>query len=103
MHESDVTFPLSARYYKSGEINPSTKHIWLVLHGYGQLAQYFLKKFKSIMSTNTIVIAPEGLSKFYLETLQPEGRKSDRVGATWMTRENREMDIRNYIHYLNAV
>jgi predicted esterase len=31
------------------------------------------------------------------------GRKSDRVGATWMTKENRLTDIQNYITFLNAI
>ena len=40
------------------------------------------------------IIAPQGLHKFYLEGT------SGRVGASWMTKENREDDIKNYLVYL---
>lgn len=104
MQRADIDFSFRARYYKLGEINAQTKQVWFVLHGYGQLAQYFLRKFSILQEHNICVIAPEGLSKFYLENFEPgKGRKHNRVGATWMTRENRETDIRNYIEYLNSI
>ena len=103
MTEHETSFTFSARYYKLGELSADTKQIWFVLHGYGQLGRYFLNKFESIVEKNICVIAPEGLSRFYLETPSQSKRKSDRVGATWMTRENREMDIENYIRYLDNV
>lgn len=103
MIEKEISFSFRARYYKLGEINASTRQIWFVLHGYAQLAQYFVRKFKTLEQHGICVIAPEGLSRFYLDELQPSGRKNARVGATWMTRENRLMDISNYIAYLNAV
>src|SRR5689334_7771778 len=104
MRQQEITFNFKARYYKLGEINSSTKAIWFVLHGYGQLAQYFLRKFRILEKYNICVIAPEGLSRFYLENItSPSGRNSDRVGATWMTKENRLMDIEHYIQYLNTI
>jgi len=104
MHQHDIEFQFRARYYKQGEINASTRQVWFVLHGYGQLAQYFIRKFSVLEQHHICVIAPEGLSKFYLENFEAgKGRKSNRVGATWMTRENRETDIKNYIRYLNTV
>jgi predicted esterase len=68
-----------------------------VLHGYGQLAKYFIQKFKPLLAQGFTVIAPEGLHRFYLQGT------SGRVGASWMTKENRELDIANYITYLNAL
>jgi len=103
MTVNELDFSFKARYYKLGEINASTKQVWFVLHGYGQLAQYFIRKFSVLEEQNICVIAPEGLSRFYLEELQTTGRKNNRVGATWMTKENRLTDIENYIQYLNAV
>ena len=103
MDERAISFNFKARYYKLGNISANTKAIWFVLHGYGHLAQYFLKKFNSLVDHNICVIAPEGLSRFYLEQLEEGGRKNNRVGATWMTRENREMDIENYLTFLNEV
>lgn len=103
MNESQLTFSFGARFFTSAPVTDTTEQVWFVLHGYGQLARYFLRKFDSILSDKITIVAPEGLSRFYLEPVTGTGRKNNRVGATWMTRENREMDIRNYIRYLNAV
>jgi predicted esterase len=103
MTEKEINFNFKARYYKLGEVNSSTKQIWFVLHGYGQLAKYFIRKFNVLSEKNICVIAPEGLSHFYLEPTEKGTRKNDRVGATWMTKENRLVDIENYIQYLNSI
>jgi predicted esterase len=104
MKEQELHFNCKARYYTQGELNPSTKRIWFVLHGYGQLAKFFISKFKAVSDAGVYVIAPEGLSKFYLEDVTSRARTgNNRVGATWMTRENRISDIENYIAYLNSV
>ncbi len=103
MEEKNIAFPCEARYYKLGKMDATTRQVWVVLHGYGQLAQFFIKKFQTLSEQNICVIAPEGLSRFYLSELTEQGRKDNKVGATWMTRENRTVDIRNYITYLDAV
>jgi predicted esterase len=104
MQELQVTFNFSARYFKLGKINQQTKAVWFVLHGYGHLAKYFLKKFESLTNHGVCVIAPEGLSRFYLEDVNTRNQTgNNRVGATWMTRENRLADIENYIQFLNTV
>lgn len=104
MKEQQIQFNLTARYYTLGTLSPQTKQVWFVIHGYGQLAQYFIKKFKILEAHNIYVIAPEGLSRFYLEDIPTRvAGGSNRVGATWMTRENREMDIKNYISYLQTI
>jgi Predicted esterase len=97
MPHHEVNFNFKARYFKSGEINEYTQHIWFVLHGYGQLAEYFIRKFRILEDSETCIIAPEGLARFYKE------ENAGRVGATWMTKENRLMDIENYVSYLNSV
>ncbi len=97
MNHAEVDFNFKARYYKLGERTSSTKQIWWVFHGYGQLAQFFIKKFQCLIEQEIYVIAPEGLSRFYLDG------NSGRVGATWMTRENRLIDIENYIQYLETI
>jgi predicted esterase len=104
MKQKEIDFRFKARYYKAGEIDGKTKQIWFVLHGYGQLAQYFIRKFAPLQQHDICVIAPEGLSHFYLENFEAgKGRKTNRVGATWMTRENRDTDIGNYLEYLNSI
>jgi predicted esterase len=68
-----------------------------VCHGYGQLANYFIGNFEVLQNEQTIVVAPEGLHRFYWEKF------SGRVVASWMTKEDREDDIKDYINYLNHV
>lgn len=75
----------------------SSDKLVYVLHGYGQLAKYFIQKFKPLVERGFTVIAPEGLHRFYLQGT------SGRVGASWMTKENRELDIENYLTYLNTL
>lgn len=103
MQEHNLTVDFKARYYSLGQLSDHTRQIWFVLHGYGQLARYFIRKFAVLTEQHILVIAPEGLSRFYLEKVESSGRANDRVGATWMTKENRTVDIENYLHYLNAV
>jgi predicted esterase len=106
MQSYDLSFDFKARYYTLGHLGPSTKSVWFVLHGYGQLAGYFIKKFETLKDNNIYVIAPEGLSRFYVDPLQSTPTRrghSDRVGATWMTKENRLTDIENYMTYLNSL
>ncbi|MCI0751046.1 MAG: hypothetical protein L0Y35_04355 [Flammeovirgaceae bacterium] len=102
--EHHITIPFKARYFRSGDINQYTKEVWFVLHGYGQLASFFIKKFLVLSSQNICVIAPEGLSRFYHEDVQTRSRGgNNRVGASWMTREDRLTDIDNYLTFLNEV
>lgn len=104
MIEQEVNFNFKARYFKLGTISENTKKVWFVIHGYGQLAQYFLKKFNSLQTSETCILAPEGLSRFYLEDITSRSQSgNNKVGATWMTRENRLTDIHNYITYLNKI
>lgn len=104
MQEHELSFSYKARYYKLGELSSTTKQVWFVLHGYGQLAKFFLPKFETLQKHNICVVAPEGLSRFYLEDVTKRAvTGNNRVGATWMTAENRLMDIDNYLNYLQHV
>ena len=104
MKEQEIHIDYKARYCTLGDFNEATRKIWFVLHGYGQLARFFIRKFKTLSDEGVYVIAPEGLSKFYLEDVTTRAQSGNsRVGAAWMTSENRLADIENYIHYLNTV
>ncbi len=100
-HDLPITY--KARYFTAGQVTENTRQIWFVLHGYGQLAEYFIRKFSVLQKHDIYIIAPEGLSTFYLDPIQTAGRISDRVGASWMTKENRLTDIENYLNYLNLL
>jgi len=89
----------TARYYTLGEAVSAPTDVWLVLHGYGQLAERFLQRFTPLDDGRTLVVAPEGLSRFYVDAIT-EHRK---VGASWMTREDRLNEIEDCVAYLDAV
>ncbi len=91
-----ISVKRTAQYYVLGNL-AEAKTIWLVLHGYGYAAEFFVKKFNAIVNENTCVIAPEALSKFYVNGLD------GKVGASWMTKENREEEIDDYLFYLNTL
>ena len=97
MTEHRIHFNFEGRFYALGVPGPSIKKIWFVLHGHGHLAQFFIKKFEILDDGNNLVIAPEGLNRYYLQGF------SGKVGSTWMTKEDRLTDIGNYIRFLDTV
>jgi predicted esterase len=98
MEEHHLSVPRTARYYTLGEPGPAVRQVWVVCHGYGQLAGRFVRHFEPIADASRLIVAPEGLSRFYLDSGMHE-----RVGATWMTREDRLADIEDYLRYLDAL
>jgi len=97
MKKQFLTVRRKARYFQLGKASNNTSTVWVVLHGYGMLSEFFIKKFKKLENDNTLIIAPEGLNMFYLDG------KYDRVGASWITKEEREKDIEENIDYLNSL
>jgi predicted esterase len=95
--EHRISFNFNARYETLGDFHEGVESLWVVCHGHGQLAKYFIQKFKGLDDGKTVVVAPEGLFRYYLQGF------SGRVGATWMTKEDRLSDIDNYLCYLTAV
>jgi predicted esterase len=92
-----ISVSKTARYYTLGSLNERTEEVWFVVHGFAQLAGRFLEDFESMDNGSRYIIAPEGLNKFYLRAGQPD------VGATWMTREDRESEMKDYVDYLNKL
>jgi predicted esterase len=97
MKEQTIEIKKTARYYTLGTLSENTKTVWFVCHGYGQLANYFLRNFKSLENEKTFVISPEGFHRYYLDGF------SGRVGASWMTKEGRLNDIADYVAYLDQL
>lgn len=97
MKEHFLQTARTARYFTLG--GAPAADVWFVLHGYGQLAARFLERFRPIATDARCVVAPEGLSRFYLT----EGPTERRIGASWMTREDRLHEIDDYLRYLDAV
>lgn len=82
--------------YEVVEPKAPVETVLYLLHGYGQQAKYFIRKFQKIQDS-VLVVAPEGMHRFYLEGT------SGRVGASWMTKEAREDDISDNLGWLNAL
>jgi predicted esterase len=91
-----------ARYLTLGPEQGEVAELWIVLHGYAQTAERFLRDFAPLDNGSTLIVAPEALSRFYLETTL-EGRHGQVVGATWLTREDREADLDDHLRYLDQL
>lgn len=100
MREHHLEVPRSARYFTLGDASPATREVWFVCHGYGQLAERFLRHFDPLVDGSRLVVAPEGLSRFYLGS---GAGRNDKIGASWMTREDRLNEIADYLRYLDAL
>jgi predicted esterase len=87
----------TARYFTLGTCSKQTSEIWFVLHGYAQLASDFIQPFNALNNGNRFIIAPEGLNRFYAKGLR------GKPAATWMTSEDRENEIRDYLNYLDGL
>lgn len=92
-----IAISKTARYYIMGEPSEKINSVWIVLHGYGQLAEEFGGYFKTLNNESILVVAPEALNKFYLKGF------GGKIGATWMTKEDRESEIIDYVNYLDSV
>ena len=103
MQEHRLVTTRRARYYTIGGGEQPLSEAWIVLHGLGQLASVFIKYFQSIATPGRLIVAPEALNRYYV-TPGASGRTADaKVGATWMTRMDRENEIADYVDFLDAV
>ena len=97
MQSHHISVTKTARYHTLGTLNEQTEEVWFVIHGWVQLASEYLNSFAALDNGKRYIIAPEALNRFYLKVGKPE------VVATWMTREDREAEIADYVAYLNAL
>lgn len=93
----------TARYALLGDPASDISDVWFVCHGYGQLATRFITRFEPIASAGRLIIAPEALSRFYPERMAGHHGTGSQPGASWMTSEDREAEITDYVGYLNGV
>ena len=95
--ENLITVDTTARYYCKGNISSRIKAVWFVFHGYGMKAKEFIEYFNCIADSETLIIAPEGIHRYYGRGTRGE------IRASWMTSDLREFDIENNNKYLNSV
>ena len=87
----------TARYGLLGNPGGDVREVWFALHGYGHSAEVFLGAFEPLRSPRRLFVAPEGLSRFYLQGSRGE------VGASWMTKVEREGEIADQLIWLDAL
>ena len=93
----------TARYWILGEEVERPRQLWIVLHGYQQLARRFLRRFEPLADGSRRVVAPEALSRFYTDQAPGRHGPGSEVGASWMTREERDAEIADYVRYLDRL
>ena len=97
MKEKSLSYKITNTYSTLNERTAQTKNIWIVFHGIGYLSRYFLKHFKMLNPEENYVIAPQAASKYYLNN------EYRHVGASWLTKENTEVEIKNILNYLDEI
>lgn len=100
--EHHLAVTRSARYWTLGD-EDGASDVWFVLHGYKQLARRFLRRFEPIDGAGRLIVAPEGLSRFYVSSGGGRHGAESVVGASWMTREDRLVEIDDYVAYLDRL
>lgn len=94
----------TARYAVMGSFDGPLSEVWIVCHGHGQLAARFLSRFLPLQRDDRLFVAPEALSRYYLTPPQAGPHTPNApVGATWMTSEDRENEIDDYVGYLDSL
>lgn len=90
IQEKSIEVRRTARYCVN-EVHVPPASVIYVIHGYAQLARDFIRDFEFLDNGNTLIVAPEGLSRSYFR---------EKVGASWMTKEDRSNEIHDYVNYL---
>lgn len=96
-HTKHVSYQSTNTYSTLNGVSKNTKNFWVACHGIGFLSKYFIKYFKNLDPEENYIIAPQAPSKYY----QTKAYKY--VGASWLTKENREQETENVLNYLDAV
>jgi predicted esterase len=100
-HESKVTAGVVAteihgRYLAIPPATPGPAPILVGFHGYAEAAETQIERLRAIPeSSRWLTVSIQGLHRFYLP-------RTDRVVASWMTRQDRELAIADNIAYVAA-
>jgi predicted esterase len=98
-----LTVARTARYATVGADPAHATQLWIAFHGYAHRASDFVAPFIDVVPSHVRVVAPEGLSRFYLEMPRPDGGHLARTGASWLTRDDREDELRDALAMLQSV
>lgn len=97
MKEKEIAYQITNTYSTMNELTQQTKNVWFVCHGIGFLSRYFIKYFETLNAEENYIIAPQASSKYYLKN------EYKHVGASWLTKENTQAEIKNVMANLNAI
>jgi predicted esterase len=95
--EKRISYTSRNTYSTLNHLSDRTKNVWFVFHGIGYLSRYFLKYFDGLSPEENFIIAPQAPSKYYLNS------EYKHVGASWLTREDRQVSMENIISYLDGI
>lgn len=96
--EHHISVRRTARFVTMGTPGEGIREVWFACHGYGELASTFIRGLVRLLDAESrLIVAPEALGRFYLDP------SHEKIGASWMTREDRLNGIRDYLNYLDAV
>jgi predicted esterase len=87
----------TVRYFISKKIDEKVKRVVFVLHGYAQNGDDFLKSCLALANEETLLVAPEGMSKFYWKDF------TSNPSSSWMTSLERENELMDTMNYLSQV
>ncbi|MCC7015487.1 MAG: phospholipase [Planctomycetes bacterium] len=96
MEEHRLEVARTARVLVAGDLR-GAREVWIVVHGYAQSADEMLAQCAPLGRAERALVAPEALSRFYRRG------SSGPVGASWTTREHRELEIGDTTAYLERV
>jgi len=97
MQEKTINYKHTNTFSTSNEYTSKTKNVWFVLHGMGYLSKYFIKYFEDLNPLENYIIAPQAHSKYY------QDKKYKYIGASWLTREQIDLELENVYRYLDQV
>ena len=87
----------TAHFSTIGDPTKTIEELWIVCHGYGQLASKFIDDFHVLKQPGRLIVAPEGLSRFYW------GGFTGPVVSSWMTSGHRLDEIEDYCNWLDSL
>lgn len=96
-HTKQVSYQSTNTYSTLNSLTLDTQNIWIACHGIGYLSKFFITYFDELDPKFNYIIAPQAPSKYY----QTKAYKY--VGASWLTKENRELETENVLNYLDAL
>ena len=95
--EKEIFYTATKPYSTLNILSEKTKNIWFVCHGMGYLSRYFIRYFKELNTEENYIIAPQAPNTYY------QDKDFKHVGASWLTKENTNNEIKNILDYFDAI